>query len=730
MRFYRSLILLAQLVTGVQSHLSLKSYARQSGDLSVSLVVVAGKATEVKAILTNNGSGDLSLLSIGTILDERPVEKVKLVNEHGEVVPFMGIRLSLGYDGLRSKDFAHLSPGSSVFRTVDLSTVYDLKPGTYSVYAEGSIPSVSRQTKESASLSFRSKSISIKIDKTSSAVVKQKGSKRTIIDGDGCTSEQLKATADGVKNCEILARAAAADASDVHSARFVEYFKSNETATREHVTGRLLAVADECATSDSGNTRVSCHDEWGYCESDGPLLAYTTWVNGYITMCPLFYETRPPLPEICHKQDHATTTIHEMTHARPVYEQEVSTQDYAYGYENSTALDPLSCLYNADQYSLYANARKKASYSITAFGHDAPRLRQILTRIAFADTTPSSTAVLKSALALASFHRDDAADVTARYKVAALSKLAESTQGSIGITESASHVAAGIVLCTLEVQQNSMKSSHWLWYVCGATKIAKNARMDEIKGDQDVTALVGWIHYCNTVSRFSLRHWQPNITLDQIKASDIGFDEFHPAVCGHGQPESLEGKPHEILHLLSEVFNGVVASSDPHHSTKEYRNQLYHLESKLRHLGENASNAHAHAVTETPDAIFSLVIELYRLSTLIYLRRASLGILPTDKEFMVWVAQAFALLEQLPTCQWPLPLLIFGCEAQSDEQRRTIVDIIHRTIGNQQGKNIATAKRVIETIWIQTDLASGYLDYVHKLGVIISSTQKSVPAFI
>ncbi|KAM0350962.1 hypothetical protein ACHAPU_002740 [Fusarium lateritium] len=325
MRFFQSLALLAHLTIGVQSYLSLNKHARQSGDLSISLAAVAGKATEVKAIITNNGNDNLSLFKIGTFLDERPVEKLKLMDEHGDIVPFMGIRLSLDYEGLRSKDFEHLSPGSSIFRTVDLSNMYDLKPGTYSVFAEGNIPSVSGQTKESASLTLRSKVISIKIDKASSAVVKQKSSKRTIIEVDPCTPEQVKATTDGIKNCEILARAAAADASDVHSARFVEYFKSNETKTRKHVTGRLLAVAEECATSDSGNTSVSCKDEWSYCESDGPLIAYTTWVNGYITMCPLFYETRPPLPEKCHKQDHATTTIHEMTHARPVYEQEVST---------------------------------------------------------------------------------------------------------------------------------------------------------------------------------------------------------------------------------------------------------------------------------------------------------------------------------------------------------------------------------------------------------------------
>ncbi|KAH7194084.1 Deuterolysin metalloprotease family-domain-containing protein [Fusarium oxysporum] len=356
MRFYPTLACVAFLASGVRAHLPHHKHARNSDALTVSLEPVSGQSTQINVSIKNAGPTDLSLLKIGTILDERPVKKLSLEDQSGNEVPFMGIELSLYYDGLNTNHFETLKTGSSIFRVVDLSTIYDLKPGTYSVYAEGSLPAVSEESSKPTPVSLKSKPISIKVAKASSAEAKQQASKRTILQEDSCTADKLELTANSVKNCETLARAVARDASDVHSARFVEYFKSNETKAREHVTGRLLAVAEECSTSDSGNTRVFCSDEIGYCESDGPLIAYTTWVNGYVTMCPLFYDTLPPLPQKCHKQDHATTTIHEMTHARAVYEQEVSTQDYAYGYENSTALDPLSCLYNADSYSLYANA--------------------------------------------------------------------------------------------------------------------------------------------------------------------------------------------------------------------------------------------------------------------------------------------------------------------------------------------------------------------------------------
>ncbi|CVL11736.1 uncharacterized protein FPRN_14888 [Fusarium proliferatum] len=387
------------------------------------------------------------------------------------------------------------------------------------------------------------------------------------------------------------------------------------------------------------------------------------------------------------------------------------------------AVGPIARLIPADQ-RYFQYFIQTASHSITSFGHDAPRVRELLIQIALSDFSPSSTAVLKSALALASFHRANSPQTTAQYKVAALRKLSESTQGRISVIDSACHIAAGMILSTLEIQQNSMKSSHWLWYACGAAKIVKTAGLDVDNLDHDTAALVGWVHYYNTLSRFSLRHWQPHVTFDP----DDAADSFHPVVCGNGQPESLTGAPHEILYLLSEAFNAATVPSDPRYETKAHRSHLETLDWKIRNLEKQAPGNNASADTAHP--AFDLVVELYRLSTLIYLRRASAGILPLDQKFTTWVGQAFELLERLPACQWPFPLLIFGCEAESDKQRMIILDVMDRTSENMQYRNIATVKKVIETVWVQKDLYTEEMNYVRKLGVILSSTHKSVPAFI
>ena len=92
----------------------------------------------------------------------------------------------------------------------------------------------------------------------------------------------------------------------------------------------------------------------------------------------------------------------------------------------------------------------EASFSITRFGHNAFKIRETLIGMALVNT-PSSTAILKSALALASFHRDTPTSQTIGLKISALRALATSTGGAIGPAESMCHVAAGKILCTLEV---------------------------------------------------------------------------------------------------------------------------------------------------------------------------------------------------------------------------------------------------------------------------------------
>jgi hypothetical protein len=94
-----------------------------------------------------------------------------------------------------------------------------------------------------------------------------------------------------------------------------------------------------------------------------------------------------------------------------------------------------------------------ASHSITAVSPSSgsPNLREVLLRVALSRGTQSSTAVLKSLLALSSLHRHGLQQHAARLKVSALSALAEAAKVGVEGKETIAHIAALMLLCCFEV---------------------------------------------------------------------------------------------------------------------------------------------------------------------------------------------------------------------------------------------------------------------------------------
>ncbi|RYP53798.1 hypothetical protein DL769_010446 [Monosporascus sp. CRB-8-3] len=354
------LSVLAQIAFAGSALGHVSGHGERSSQLEVELAVPSsGSVSELVARIKNVGTTDLNLLKFGTILDDKlPIQKVVVLDEAGEEVQAKAIHPSLDYDALQSKHFQLLKAFESVETIIDAATVHSFDiSGTYSFVVEGLIPlAVAPSTKLSGPPAYvKSNTVSMYVEaRTASFQGSRYIEGRTNLVVAGCNGTKHEVITAALSNCNRLALAAAADARDPASARFVEYFKTNSSATRQTVVERLEAAAEECRTVDSGVSRLFCYDYYGVCEtSDGPLVAYTMWSFDTMVMCPLFYE-RPPLPTGCHRQCHATTVIHETTHCGGVYSP--MTQDYAYGYEECMALEPDWALLNADTYSLYANA--------------------------------------------------------------------------------------------------------------------------------------------------------------------------------------------------------------------------------------------------------------------------------------------------------------------------------------------------------------------------------------
>ena len=86
------------------------------------------------------------------------------------------------------------------------------------------------------------------------------------------------------------------------------------------------------------------------------------------------------------------------------------------------------------------------------------RIRRILVNMALSKRTQASRAVLHSILALASYHRGNNHAFAAQMKCSALQALLDAIGPEIDASAAIEHIAAGIILCIVEVSiLNSFK---------------------------------------------------------------------------------------------------------------------------------------------------------------------------------------------------------------------------------------------------------------------------------
>lgn len=97
MLFSQALASAVFLAIGAESHSPLNARSAEAAGLAVTLSPSSGKATEVEVTIKNDGSHDLSLLRVGTILDERPVQKMVVVDDTGKH----------GFENMRQRNLTH-----------------------------------------------------------------------------------------------------------------------------------------------------------------------------------------------------------------------------------------------------------------------------------------------------------------------------------------------------------------------------------------------------------------------------------------------------------------------------------------------------------------------------------------------------------------------------------------------------------------------------------------------
>ncbi|KAE8554519.1 hypothetical protein EYB25_003058 [Talaromyces marneffei] len=357
-----------------------------------------------------------------------------------------------------------------------------------------------------------------------------------------------------------------------------------------------------------------------------------------------------------------------------------------------------------------------APSTLVIFEPDKNEILSLLVRLALSDSSPSSMAVLQSALALSSFHRYGLQADVFRFKARALRTLITSCTPCIEVPTVVQHIAASMILCHLEMLGIPNTVSLWFCHLSEAKYLIDNADVDSLHIQRQFSGLLGWVEYHMVMSRFSIRHWYMNG--ESIKESKIPYLWT--------KVKDVSYCSHEILRYLYILFEMIRPPTDLLYHNDEYENTLRCLESRITNIVPSASEA----ISDTMSTAWVATIELFKLAALIYLKRASRNFSGTSPQIDAMVERAYVLLDSLEAFNPAFPLLIVGCEARTDEQRMKVLEHIERAMKTSSLRGLHGLRNILQQIWVQDDLAVDHeLDYLNRLDAAITS-YRIMPSFV
>ncbi|KAB5562704.1 fungal-specific transcription factor domain-containing protein [Coniochaeta sp. 2T2.1] len=367
-----------------------------------------------------------------------------------------------------------------------------------------------------------------------------------------------------------------------------------------------------------------------------------------------------------------------------------------------------------------------ASSTLAIFESDKNDFLSLLLRLALSDSSPSSVAVLQSALALSSFHRHGLQASVFRLKARALRALVISSKHCVESPTVFQHIAASMILCHLEMLGMPNTVSLWFCHLSEARTLIDNAGLDSQIFQGEVSRLLDWVEYHMVMSRFSHRHWY----LNGESTRGVGnFASVDQKTCHSRKVKTASHCSQELLRHLSHMFDMIRKPTDSLYHSDEYENSLRCLENKITSVVPLAPKGISDTMSDLSTA-WVATMDLLKLAALIYLKRASRNFSGTSPQIYAMVEKAHTLLDGLETFNLAFPLLIIGCEARTDEQRMRILEHIERAMRTSTLRSLHGLQNILQQIWVQDDLAVDYeLDYLKKLDAIISSYQ-IMPSYV
>ncbi|KAI1747826.1 fungal-specific transcription factor domain-containing protein [Xylaria castorea] len=386
---------------------------------------------------------------------------------------------------------------------------------------------------------------------------------------------------------------------------------------------------------------------------------------------------------------------------------------------------------NAEELELLQYFRSTAFSTLATFSLDLTDLRDLLIRLALLDYTIPSRAVLHALLALSSLIRDGFQLQAAQHKTAAVGALRASARNGINsTTDAAQHVATNMLLCSFEIYMGTESHGHWPFYLIGARDISKTTGLDAQIYKSDIRELILWTYYHDVLARFSLLHWRRESVLSFL-AKELGAEPgWQRDLCGFVTKLKVNVGPlPSILRHLGDVIDAFCGSTQSPAAIIAFQKEIHDAEQGVINVPESHMPP-ASSTEEGPDRMAALT-EIYRTAVLVYVARICMSKLGESRDLGPLLDRGFAQIEQMQTCERLFPIFILGCEANTDERRIMILNLLRRT-GNAQVRSLECIRRGLDSVWIQDDLHADEdmtLDYMDKLNVVVSSSH-TLPTFV
>ncbi|PTB34996.1 uncharacterized protein TrAFT101_008116 [Trichoderma asperellum] len=291
------------------------------------------------------------------------------------------------------------------------------------------------------------------------------------------------------------------------------------------------------------------------------------------------------------------------------------------------------------------------------------------------------------------------------------------------------NLIATMLLFQCEICNTASPGGLWRFYLCGAKKIISAVSASVTLYRHDCMPLMDWIYYHEVMSEFSLRHWAEADAIDKFCKGPLAIRPSKIFFSGSMASDGVTC-PIDVLDLVRHICKRPSPNGDshiPYDNTDMMR--IQHLRQNL--YGTVGEYGTFHGDFESSLSRQDMINALYRYAALIYLNRTVSFVSTSSFSHRRLVREGILLLQNLGFCEGTWPLFVIACEANEDEQRLQILNILHNTSRElrQRSDHVILIQHMVEAVWNQNDLTiDSDVNYGRILNAIISKAP-ALPLF-